>query len=199
MVKHNCQGETANSEHSLKGGNRPWRAKISAENFKVNRESLNRQNLQMTLKPMPTSGLFKDDTSFIVITSEARGQLYVPNEETFPIPLKYIDATRSTHSYWSGRVARETNWRLLECWFEQTFVWFVERIYKVHSVEREASQRIFVIWEEDWQTFNRLADQIMYGQKCGRKLVKPLRIEKNNSGQKTSQNSTMLEDWGKFT
>ena len=48
-------------------GNKPQRAKISVENFKVNRESLNRQNQQMTLKPGPTSCRFKV-TSSIVIT-----------------------------------------------------------------------------------------------------------------------------------
>ena len=30
--------------------------------------------------------------------NEPRVQLYVPKEETFPIPLKYIDVTRSTHA-----------------------------------------------------------------------------------------------------
>ena len=30
--------------------------------------------------------------------SEPRVQLYVPKEETFPIPLKYIDVTRSSHT-----------------------------------------------------------------------------------------------------
>ena len=29
---------------------------------------------------------------------EPRFQLYVPREESFPIPLKYIDVTRSTHT-----------------------------------------------------------------------------------------------------
>ena len=38
----------------------------------------------------------------------------------------------------------------------------------------------------------------MYG-KYGRKLVKPLRIEKNWNGQKRNQSSTMLEDQGEFT
>ena len=65
------------------------------ENFKANRESLNRQNLQVTLKPVPTSGR-SEVTSSIVITT--RVQHYVPKEETFPIPLKYTDVTRSTHT-----------------------------------------------------------------------------------------------------
>ena len=30
--------------------------------------------------------------------NEPRGQLFVPKEETFPFPLKYIDVTRSTHT-----------------------------------------------------------------------------------------------------
>ena len=38
---------------------------------------------------------------------ELRVQLYVQKEETFPIPLKYIDVTRSTF-HKSGCVARET-------------------------------------------------------------------------------------------
>ena len=35
-------------------------------------------------------------------------------------------------------------------------------------------------------------DQIMYVQKVGRELVKPLRTEKNKNGEKKSQNLTML-------
>ena len=33
---------------------------------------------------------------FIVITWNARFKLYVPREESFPIPLKFIDVTRTT-------------------------------------------------------------------------------------------------------
>ena len=49
---------------------------------------------------------------------------------------------------------------------------------------------------ERWHKFKRLPDQIMYGQKYGRKLVKPLRVEENWNGQKRSQSLTKLEDWG---
>ena len=59
----------------------------SNANFKANRESLNRQNQQMTRKPVPRSTqgdfIYRQHT-------EPRCQLYVPREETFPIPLKYI-------------------------------------------------------------------------------------------------------------
>ena len=30
--------------------------------------------------------------------TEPRFQLYVPQEETFPVPLKYVDVTRATHT-----------------------------------------------------------------------------------------------------
>ena len=51
----------------------------------------------------------------------------------------------------------------------------------------------------DWQRFKRLSDQIMCGQKYGRKLIKPPRIEKNKNGKTRSKNSTMFEDWEEFT
>ena len=38
----------------------------------------------------------------------------------------------------------------------------------------------------------------MHGQKFGRKLVKPLRIEKNKGGHKKNRSSTKLEDRGFF-
>ena len=44
------------------------------------------------------------------------------------------------------------------------------------------------MWSEgDGQRFKRLPDQIMCGQKFGRKLVKPLRIEKSRNGQKEKE------------
>ena len=52
--------------HSKTGTNRKERS-FAVENFKANRESLNLQKQQMTLKPVPTSGRSKV-TSSIVIT-----------------------------------------------------------------------------------------------------------------------------------
>ena len=68
-------------------------AKISVENIQANRETINLQNQQMTLKPVSTSGRFKV-TSSIVITFNSLCR----RKKTFPIPLKYIDVTRSTHN-----------------------------------------------------------------------------------------------------
>ena len=44
--------ETTNSENPLQGGNNLSGVKISVENFKANRESLNRKKQRMTLKPL---------------------------------------------------------------------------------------------------------------------------------------------------
>ena len=78
----------------------------------VNRESLNRQNPQMTLKPVPIFWSIQGD-SIYRHHNEPRFRLYVPKQETFPIPLEYIDVTRF---YWyrCGCVTREADGRLLE-------------------------------------------------------------------------------------
>ena len=55
MVQQNRQEETLNSENPLQGGNNQQGVKISVVKLKANRESLNRQNQQMTLKPAKTS------------------------------------------------------------------------------------------------------------------------------------------------
>ena len=73
------------------------KTQISAENFKVNQESLNRQNQQMMLKASADVRSIQGD--FIHRHhNESRVQLHVLKEETFPFPLKYIDVTRSTHT-----------------------------------------------------------------------------------------------------
>ena len=57
-------------------------------NFKANWKVFNRQNQETTL----------NRKIFGPFNNKPRVQLYVPKEETFLIPLKYIDVTRSTHT-----------------------------------------------------------------------------------------------------
>ena len=64
----------------------------------VNRESLNRQSQQMTVKPVPIFGRSKVTSSVVMTMNLDFIQLYVPREETFPIPLKYIDVTWCTRT-----------------------------------------------------------------------------------------------------
>ena len=102
-------------------------------------------------------------------------------------------------SYWSGRHARKTHWRLSECRFEQACVTFLERIHKVHSFWKKNVRSDLCGPVRDWRRFNRLPDQIMCGQKLRRKLGKLLRIEKDRNGQGKNRSSTLLEDWKEFT
>ena len=140
------------------------------------------------------------DRRWLHLSSSQWTSSSTPRAEGRNIPYSTkIHWCRKVYSYWSGCVTREKDWRLLECRFKQTFVRFFERIHKIHSIERETSKKIRVVRGGDWQRSKRqLPDQIMYGQKFGRKLVKPLRIEKNRNGQKRNRSSTMLEDWEEF-
>ena len=94
--------------------------------------------------------------------NEPRIQLYVPKEETFPIPLKYIGVTRSVHTDLDV-MQEKTYWRLLEGRFKQKPVRFLERFHEVHSIERKTSHKIHVVRENidknsiDYQTRSCMA------------------------------------------
>ena len=80
-----------------------------------------------------TSGQSKV-TSFYRHHTEPRVHLYVPTEETFPIPLKFFDVTRATHT--SLDVLQEKTYqRLLERRYGSNFIRFMDRIQEVHFVE----------------------------------------------------------------
>ena len=50
---------------------------------------------RMTVKPGTTSGRFQGAASTIITLNQESN--YVPKEESFPVPLRYIDVTRATH------------------------------------------------------------------------------------------------------
>ena len=105
---------------------------------------------------------------------EPRVQLKMPKEETFPIPLKYIDIVIG-YLHISGRVARETYRWLLKCGRGSKFIRFLERMHEVHFVASDV-----VRGETDKSSSNSH------------------RKENSKSGQSRSQNSIMLEDWEAF-
>ena len=65
--------------------------------FKANREGLNRQEQQMTLEPVPILGRHKV-TSSIVITMNLEFNSTCRRKKHSPIPQKFIDVPRSTHT-----------------------------------------------------------------------------------------------------
>ena len=63
---------------------------------------------------------------------EPRVKLYSPREESFPIPLKYIDVSRSSYEF--GCQAREAHRWLLEYRLIKRFVSFLDRFHSVYSI-----------------------------------------------------------------
>ena len=124
----------------------------------------------------------------------------MPKEETFPIPLKYIDVTRSSHPDLDV-MFRKTHWRILECRFEQIFVRFVERIHKGHSIERKNSKEIDVV-RGDGERLTKIQttrpDHVW--PKVLTKIGKAAqnREEQEWAKGKTEARQWILEDWEEF-
>ena len=162
------------------------------ESFKANRKGLDRQNPQTTLKPVPIFGSIQGD--FIHRHhNEPQVQLHVPKEETFPVPLKYIDVARSTltdldvlqekriDAYWnvdwSARLSDSwqglTKFNSLKENLPEGCMCSGERLTKIQATTRPDH-----VWPEIWV-----------------KIFKPLRIENNNNWQKKkNQSLTVVED-----
>ena len=98
-------------------------------------------------------------------------KLYSPREESFPIPLKYIDVTRTTRT----NLDVEQESRIDDYWNigVKRFVWFLDRFHSVYSIRRETSRRIYVVRGETDKTavniqarsfMGRALDKI--GKKC---------------------------------
>ena len=103
---------------------------------------------------------------------EPRVKLYSPREESFPIPLKYIDVSRTTHTnldvkqkkriddYWNIDGSRDlsvpwtgfTQFTLLEEKPPEGKMWSGERLTK-----RQATSRPDHLWPDLWTKFGRNA------------------------------------------
>ena len=106
--------------------------------------------------------------------TEPRVQLYVPKEETFPIPLKYIDVTRSTHTqldvmqekriddYWNVDHNRSlsdiwtffTKLTLLKEELPQGYMWSAWRLTKVQTTARPDH-----MWREVWTNISKASQK----------------------------------------
>ena len=60
-----------------------------------------------------------------------RVKLYMPREESYPIPLKYIDVTRNTHTSLDVLLERKYRW-LLERGWRKRIVRCMDRLHKIH-------------------------------------------------------------------
>ena len=171
MVQQNCQEENTNSESPLQGGNEPQGVKMSVENSKANREGLNRHIQKDDAEARADFWSIQGD--FICRHhSEPRVQLYVPKEEAFTTPLKYIDVTRSTHTdldvmqekriddCWnidSNRSSSDswkglTKFTLLKEEPRKGQMWSGERLTKVQTTTRPDH-----VWPEVWSKIGKAA------------------------------------------
>ena len=115
MEQQNCVEEITKSEKQLSGSVILKGVKKSGQNFKETRRGLNQQKHKMTLKPAMISA---NPRRLHRHHFEPRVQFYVPKEESFPTPLKYVDVTITTHTslhvlqekrindYWNADVDR---------------------------------------------------------------------------------------------
>ena len=145
----------------------------------------------MKVKP----GMISDrspGTTFTVIMLNSESNLYVPREETFPTPLKYMDLTRETSTtlgvllerriddYWNVNGDRElssawTGFTLFTMLNERPpdgYTWSGERLTKGKQHE----------------------GQIIFGPRFGRICPMLRNAEKNRSGLSRNQDSIMPED-----
>ena len=144
------------------------------EDFKANRESLNRQNQKDDDEARADFWSIQGDFVYRH-RNEPRVQLHVPKEETFTIPLKYIGVTRSTFS--DLHVIQEK--RIDDCWnvdSNRSFCRILGNDSQNSLSWRRNLPEIFCGPGRDWHKFKRQRDHIMYGLKYGPKLGKPLRI-----------------------
>ena len=113
---------------------------------------------------------------------EPRVKLYLPREESFLVPLKYIDVTQN-NTYVAGCVVGITYWRLLERRWRSRIVRCMNRFHKIHFIERKA-------YEENKQPQDlTMCDQIRCSEKESK--TKTGLSTKNSS----SQWKPLVESW----
>ena len=120
---------------------------------------------------------------------EPRVKLYSPREESFPVPLKYIDPSITTLNEF-GCYARETHRWLLEYRWIKRFVWFLDKFHSVYSIRRDTSRRIYVVREETHKT----AGNIQAKSFLARTLEKLGRNAKLKEKQKWSNEKPKLDN-----
>ena len=81
---------------------------------------------------------------------EPRVKLYSPRDESFPIPLKYIDVSRTTHTNLDVKQEK----RIDDYWnyrWVTRLVRSLDRFHTIYSIRRETSRRRYVVRVRDWQ------------------------------------------------
>ena len=70
---------------------------------------------------------------------EPRVKLYSPREESFPVPLKYIDVSRTTRTNLDVKTRKPHRW-LLEYRWVKRLAWSLDRFHTIYSIGRKTSK-----------------------------------------------------------
>ena len=104
---------------------------------------------------------FLQEISFIAVTWNQESKLHMPKEESFPIPMKYIDVTRTTHTSLDV-LLEKTDWWWLERRRRKRIIRCMDRLHKIYFNEWKATWRIYMVWwETDEETNNLKTRQCM--------------------------------------
>ena len=109
-----------------------------------------------------------------------RVKLYVPQEETFPIPMKYTDIARTTCT--SLDVMSE---KQIEDYRNENAEWelsCMDRFHKICSIERKATWRIYMVREETYKETKKLLVLTKCGQICGNVCLMQQRRKQTQDG-----------------
>ena len=169
----------------------------------------------MMRKREMTSGRSQEN-SFNRHHVERRVKLYVPKEETFPIPTKYIDVTRTTHTSLDVMMEKhvEDYWNVDG---EKRLVRCMDWLHKICSVKGKATGRICMVRSETHEGTNNLSSRQCMARnveayvwcskeesktKMGYRETKTRQWEQYNSSSQTMKNSNskskLLEESWKF-
>ena len=157
---------------------------------------LNRQNLKMTPKPVPTSGRFKVTSSLAITTNLESNSMCRQKHFLFHwnrYILMWLDLR--TLIWTSCKRSALTIIGIL-IWTEvcQTHG---KVAHKLHYWKKNLPRDICGPgW--DWQKFKQPHDQITCDLKYGSKIGKSAQNRENRNGQLKSQNWKMLDNWEEF-
>ena len=170
-------------------------------------KSLEENSVWETTPPQDDSTRDDEEANFWTITREliyrhqveTRVKLHLPKEESFPIPVKYIDVTRTTYTWLD--VMLETILKVTGTWME-----------KESCQIREPDAQYLQYWErnhrkdirgpgEDLQGNKKLLVHTMYLQICGSICLMQRKRKQNKDGLSRNQCSTMPDNeeeypWG---
>ena len=124
---------------------------------------------------------------------EPRVKLYSPREESFLIPLKYIDVSRTTHT--NLDVMQEAASMIVGVSMDPEICLILGQVSLVLLSEVRNLQKDICGPGRDWQNGKRHPGQIIYGQNSGGNCEEMLSWRRGRNGQVKNQSSIMLEDY----